>query len=747
MRNITDPQQLKQKAKEIEQELNGELIQKFALLIGEPPEKLQMQQQIKALLIAGDDEKEQDVKELIARRAALMKEYKKMSKIWKKRKAIVMPFQQTLSGLKSLVREIMVGQVRMQEIRQHILDLHFKKTHQKRANRLALSDEQLAKRQQMYDDIEAPEERECMDITDEMGSGCFLSTMTRRECVGDAEPLWICGRVDRSGGAQVSNPELIKIQYISPDLVSDSYFRMAIESAAGGDVDAHGDNQNVNVSFWDSSRQQVNCRLFPVYCNLTHFKVSSPYFEEAAAHTLSGRVDIRAADWNLPSAVMGNMICRHRLSEHNVRRLLFDMLPSMKILLENTNVHPFSLSTYDREADLSQPKAPLSGRRRCRLIEYLKTFRARTSAWVTTADVLYADRLINMDLKVDYEFYLSILMQRMRAMFAAQIQNFNISAGQNHQQLLRVLLCGTGGIYDDGDDGKEDEVGDGLVFDAKRACGFQQYGSLIEAPEIEPLQMSDDGTPSNIFDPNEVKPSMKRMVEAIVSGVNIRDMLQSKAFFDILTEMGDFDEESCKFEAFTNHEYSDYQHIANDFNLLWAQLAEIGCEGDMMLILRAICCVSIVCHSNRLWNYNLSWFGDDQLKQIFRDPKAVLQRIYHDHIYEPMRREFQAKARNQDKKGAKAKRFKAHVGQCDPPIMDTAFWDGLKRISQIHDKCRGVLMASPISEFAEFYQKVLQCWTIEACPMTESFFGAYFSVHLDKKAHPQTASGKSSYGY
>merc|ERR1719295_408180 len=158
LRNITDPQQLKQRAKEIELELEGELIQKFSHLIAEPAEKRQMQQQIKALLVVGDEQKMEDVKERSARRAALMKEYKKMSKIWKKHKMIVMPFQQTLKGLKSLVREILLGQVRMQEIRQHILDLHFKKKHQKRIDRLVLSDEQLARRQEMYDNIVAPKE-------------------------------------------------------------------------------------------------------------------------------------------------------------------------------------------------------------------------------------------------------------------------------------------------------------------------------------------------------------------------------------------------------------------------------------------------------------------------------------------------------------------------------------------------------------------------------------------------------------
>jgi len=677
LRNITDPHALRERAKEIEHTLKDEVIESFAQLTAEPVEKRKLQQKIRTMLMVDEEQKEQDMQALAEERAVLMKEYKKKQRVWKQHRIKVQPFQNTLSGLKKLLREIMVGQVRMQEIRQHILDLHFRKTHQKNINRLVLSDEQLADRQRKYDAIQAPKEEDCMDITDDTGSGCFLSTMTRRECVVDAEPLWICGRVNRSGGAAVSNPELIKIEYISSDLVSDSYFRMAVESAARG---KDGQNQNANVTFCDSSRQRVNCRLFPIYCNLTHFKVSSPYFDEAAAHTLSGRVDIRAADWNLPSAVIGQMLCRHKLSYHNVRRLLFDVVPSIRILLENNSVHPFSLQTYDRESDLSQPKVPLSERRRCRLAEYLKTFRARTSAWVTTADVLYADRLLNMDLEVDHTFYLSILLQRLRAQFAAQIQN--VSAAENHKTLIRVLVCGAGGVHDDGDDGKEDEHGNGLMFDAQRPSGWQQYGSIIEAPEIQPLEVGDDGKPETQYDPNEVKPSMKRMVETIVSTVDIKDMLQAKAFFDVLNRMGsDFKEETCEFEAFTKHKYSDYQHIPNDFNLLWAQLTEIGCEGDMVLILRAICAVSIVCHSNKQWQDNLHWFGDDALKQIFNDPQAVLTRIYHDEIESALCRQFAAQRKVRERKKASAKRFKMLFSSADPPQMDAEFWNKLLRIA------------------------------------------------------------------
>ena len=651
MRNITDPQQLRQKAKEIERELNRELIQKFAYLIDEPAEKRKMQQQIKALLVVGDEEKEEDVKERSARRAALMKEYKKMSKIWKKHRMIVMPFQQTLSGLKSLVREILLGQVRMQEIRQHILDLHFKKKHQKRIDRLVLSDTQLARRQQMYDRIEAPKEEDCMDVTDEMGSGCFLSTMSMRECVLDAEPLWICGRVDRSGGAQVSNPELIKIVYISPDLVSDSYFRMAIEAAAGGEVDAHGanekENQNANVTFSDSSRQQVNCRLFPIYGNLVHFNCSNVFLNEALAHTLSGRIDIHAVDYNSLSAVIGVMISRKQLSQHNMHRLLFEVLPSMRMLLENTKRHPALVAEYNREIDINADKVSLAEKNRCRLVEYLKTFKARTTRWVSTANVLYADRLMNLDVKVDYEFYLNILLQRMRAMFSGQIpKDDGDNEGrkvveENHKKLLQVLVCGVGRDEDnDGGDNKENENTDEnmLVFNSQTALNADFF-AILKPSKIDPINLDeDDEKVLQQYDPNQLNPSTRRMIQDILSKFDVRGMLRANAFFDILTKMGpNLDAKTCKMEEFSKHKYAEFNKIPNDLNLL---LTEIGCKDNMIPVLRAMCAVSILTHRYRNWRDNLEWFGDDKLKQIFNDPHSVLKYIYKNIVIKNIRRDY-----------------------------------------------------------------------------------------------------------
>jgi len=659
LRNITDAETLRATAREFDRELNSErTLETFSRITAEPAEKRNLQQKISALLTVDEEQKEQDMKAVAVRRAALMKEYKKMHRVWKEHKAVVVRFQSTLRSVKSLTREIVLGQVRVQEMRQHILDLHFKKKHQKRFNKLILSEEQLAQRQRQYDDIEKmPEGERCLDVTDEAGSGCFLSTLSKRECVVDAEPLWICGRVDRSGGAQVSNPELIRIQYLSPDLVSDSYFRMALESAAG--------DQGADPSICDSSRQRVNSRLFPIYSNLLHFKVSKAYLAEAIAHTLSGRVDIRAVDFSSLSAVIGAMLSRNRLSEHNVRRLLLEVVPSMKIFLENTRRHPFSLKAFNRESDPEAAAVPLSEKNRCRLVQYLETAAARTTAWVSTASVLYADRLMNMDLAVGHEFYLHILVQRMRAMFGGQIPNDpdddegRRRAENNHRKLLQVLVYGTGGDEEDGDgdESKEEELGKTLVFDTERARKVHLF-ALIEPPKLQPVRLHhDDEEVLAQWDPTHCSPETKCLVQDIASKIDIRGMLQSKAFFDVLAKSGyDGDAGKLRCDAFSGHKHADFERIPNDLTVL---LTECGFEGRAaVLVLRAICAASIAWHSNKKWQRNVA-----VAELLLTEPVAVLRHIFQHDVMKAMRSDFEFYLRNK----ARAELIAIHS---DPPLPD-----------------------------------------------------------------------------
>jgi len=136
------------------------------------------------------------------------------------------------------------------------------------------------------------------------------------------------------------------------------------------------------------------------------------------------------------------------------------------------------------------------------------------------------------------------------------------------------------------------------------------------------------------YDPNEMKLSTKRMVQDVISRIDIRDMIQVNSFFDTLAEMPcDVDENTFKFEAFSNGKYADYQHVPNDLNLL---LKEIGCKEDMGPVLRAMCAVSIICHSNKLWQENIGI-----VKRIFDDPQSVLTHIYRHHVIKQMKRDYQ----------------------------------------------------------------------------------------------------------
>ena len=638
LRNITNAQELELKAKEIESELQNEYIKIFESITAEPVEKQKLQNEIKELLVMkegadGDDEK--SAENVVARRAELMKRYKQRNRMWKQHRRVVCSFQDTLACLKNLVREIILGQVRMQEIRQHVLDLHFAKKHAKRLSKLVLTDEQLASRQAKYDDIETPTEEDCKDIDDEVGSGCYLSTLSKRECVLDADPLWICGRVNRIRGVAVSNPELIKIDYVSPDLVSDSYFKMALEATE----DSKG--------FGDSCRQLINCRLFPIYANMAHMKCSKPYLAETLSHTLSGRTDIRVADYNCLLAFIGYMVSRNTLSHHNMKRLFTEIVPSYKLLTENMMCKAYNSEKLSRET--MDEKIKLAERNRLRLVWYTQSFKARTTALVSAAQVLFADRLMNMEVSVDDELYLSIILQRMRGMFSSQIPKNMDEVKQRekvvaaHKHILQILICG----HPDDDDANtddDDEKEMAIKFDTEMSVKKRYKASFVfKDQKIKPAKIdSSDDVVLAKWDVKKIKPSTLEMMGTILSHIEVRDLIQSKLFFDTLAkmDMSDFD-----YDAFGKSEFSNFDKIPNDLNIL---LKQIGFGGNLN-VLRAICCVSIICHSNRLWQSNLDWFGDDEQKQIYRDPESVLHHIYKFFVIPNQRYEYDVYLENEQK--------------------------------------------------------------------------------------------------
>merc|ERR1712212_50137 len=174
-----------------------------------------------------------------------------------------------------------------------------------------------------------------------------------------------------------------------------------------------------------------------------------------------------------------------------------------------------------------------------------------------------------------------------------------------------------------------------LVFDGARRA--TNWSHSIEAPSMDPIEPEQ----YEAFDSRVVRPSMRRMVASIVSRVDIRDMLTAMAFFDVLDQLGPdaLGEKASDvdFAAWGSHVYADPARTPNDFNALWR---EMGCAGkmDQVQVLRAICAVSLVCHSNRVWQENTHWFGDDRLKQLFNDPDAVLSHIHTNYLRTHVRR-------------------------------------------------------------------------------------------------------------
>merc|ERR1711971_350175 len=145
------------------------------------------------------------------------------------------------------------------------------------------------------------------------------------------------------------------------------------------------------------------------------------------------------------------------------------------------------------------------------------------------------------------------------------------------------------------------------------------------------------------FDVSVMKPSTKRMMASILSRIDVRDILQSIAFFDVLEKLGDkaFDANAYTedmFRAFSEHRFANCQRTPNDVNLL---MREIGCPEDMdqLQVLRAMCAVSVLLQSNRVWQENIDWFGDDQRRQLFNDPLSVLRHIHCHFVSKQIRRQ------------------------------------------------------------------------------------------------------------
>eukprot|EP01084_Bolivina_argentea_P133555 235689_1 len=331
LRSIQDEKILKEEGSKINQRLD-EMKDEINSIIKDPKQVIEVKNNINMLLENCGTENDN-----VEERIKTMKLYKDLQKQWKTYNKVKTDFISTLKTLREILQDILTGSKRMKEIKQHILHLHFSKKHAKRMNKLILTSEQLIMRQEMYDNIQIDlklKEENIINLSNELGSGCFLSTMTLKDCALDGQSLWLCGRVNRSGGVQVSNPEIIRIEYISPNLVSYEYFNMAM------DISSH--NSESEKGFLDGSRNIINARLFPIYGgNMEYLKICKPYIFEVLSHTLSGRNDIKINDYSTLSAILGYMIATHKQTTQNLIRIFKDILPSYIMLSKYINVYPY----------------------------------------------------------------------------------------------------------------------------------------------------------------------------------------------------------------------------------------------------------------------------------------------------------------------------------------------------------------------------------------------------------------------
>merc|ERR1712087_310077 len=100
-----------------------------------------------------------------------------------------------------------------------------------------------------------------------------------------------------------------------------------------------------------------------------------------------------------------------------------------------------------------------------RLQWFTKTMKARTTALVSSASVLFADRLMNLDIAFGDDVYLGLIMQRIRRIFAAQVPKKMDEVKErekvmvNHRKILQILIRGDENDEDeDDDDAKEKEM-------------------------------------------------------------------------------------------------------------------------------------------------------------------------------------------------------------------------------------------------------------------------------------------------
>jgi len=193
-------------------------------------------------------------------------------------KRLTKRLQENINEVQILFKEVLIDKARLQNIRKHILDLQFSRRAAMRIEKFTMTESEIVQREASRANLPELTEEQLQEISNEEGSGCFLSTYTLRDIVRDQDTLWICGYVDRRGGSAMECAETLDVKYISPHLVSGSFFDLAIEACPEG--------------FRDPNRELVNACLLSINANDLHAKISHAYSEEYYTHALSGRRDI-----------------------------------------------------------------------------------------------------------------------------------------------------------------------------------------------------------------------------------------------------------------------------------------------------------------------------------------------------------------------------------------------------------------------------------------------------------------------
>jgi len=381
LRETTNQNQLKQLASGFRDELNQNK-KNIDILRSAPSEVKQAQKRVQEVM--------QDPEATRSDKAEALKSLKIRVRAAKVHGDAHAEFMQVKAEVDELLKMILCDNRRLEEIRQHVVALHFSRGAAKRANRLAMDEEQLRKRDAFIrkkKNANKPEEKQIADLSDDIGSGCFLSCISLRECAADCDSLWICGRVNRDGGLAVANPELLRIEYVSPNLVSSEYFELAMESSYESyDIE--------NAGFVDGARERINCRLFPMFGNLAHYKAAWVDVQRVLGHTVSGRYDISCPSYGGLFAVLGHLIMNCPASERMLRHILEEIVPSFRLILQNKMNYLYKGTS--NQLDFDGPKVPLQDLSAQRIDAYMNSPLVRGPWWAEIRTIV-ADALLNIE--------------------------------------------------------------------------------------------------------------------------------------------------------------------------------------------------------------------------------------------------------------------------------------------------------------------------------------------------------------